>query len=77
MRNCGEFERKRTVLEIGAVLGGGEVHLDVVKGFALAEVVVVGGGEQTGAVASDDGLKVTAIDVNVRYSNQHFKENLV
>lgn len=39
------------------------MHLDVIEGFALAEIVVIGGGEQTGAVAPDDGLKVTAVDV--------------
>ena len=54
---------KRTVLEVRAVVGGGEVHLDVVEGFALAEVVVVGGGEEAAAVAPDYGLHVTAVDV--------------
>ncbi|PKH65183.1 hypothetical protein CRG98_050174 [Punica granatum] len=50
-------DRGRTVLEVRAVLGGGEVHLDVVEGLALAEVVVVGGGEEAGPVAPHDGLE--------------------
>jgi hypothetical protein len=50
-------EEDLTVLEVGPVLGGGEVHLDVVEGLALAEVVVVGGGEEARAVAPHDGLQ--------------------
>ena len=64
---------KRTVLEVRAVLGRGEMHLDVVEGFALAEVVVVGGCEQSGAVAADYGLQVTAVDVECHgFESVHF-----
>lgn len=37
-------KKKRTVLEIRTVLGSREMHLDVIKGFTLTEVVVIGGG---------------------------------
>lgn len=50
-------------MEIRTVLGGGEVHLDVVQGLALAEIVVVGGGEEARAVAPHDRLQVAAVDV--------------
>lgn len=33
------------------------MHLNVVEGLALAEIVVVGGGEETRAVAPHDGLQ--------------------
>lgn len=61
-----------TILEVGPVLSGGEVHFDVVQGFALAQVVVIGGGEEAGAVAPDDGLQVTAVDVEgERFESVH------
>ena len=64
---------RRLVLEVRAVLGGGEVHLDVVKGFALAEVVVVCGSEESGAVAANYGLQVTAVDVEGHsFESVHF-----
>ena len=50
-------------MEVRAVLGGGEVHLDVVEVFTLAEIVVIGGGEKTSTVASHDRLQVSAVDV--------------
>ena len=50
-------------MEVRAVLGSGEVHLDVVKVFALAEIVVIGGGEKAGTVAPHDRLQVSAMDV--------------
>lgn len=56
-------EGGRTVLEVGAVLGGGEVHLDVVEVLALAEVVVVGGGEEARPVPPHDGLQEAVVDV--------------
>ena len=67
-RGFGHPNRKRkeedlTVLEVGPVLGGGEVHLDVVEGLALAEVVVVGGGEEARAVPPHDGLQEPVVDV--------------
>lgn len=69
---------KRTVLEVRAILGGREVHLDVIEGFALAEIVVIGGGEQTRAVATDDGLQVTAVDVEGEgFESVHFGSDLV
>lgn len=70
--------RKRTVLEVRAVLGSGEVHLDVVEGFALAEVVVIGGGEETGAVAADDGLEEATVDVESEsFESVHFGSDLM
>lgn len=70
--------KKRTVLEVRTVLGGGEVHLDVVEGFALAEVVVIGGGEEAGAVAADDGLEEAAMDVEGEsFESVHFESDLM
>ncbi|GLT95627.1 hypothetical protein SLE2022_132980 [Rubroshorea leprosula] len=40
---------KRTILEIRPVFSNGKVHLDVVEGLALAEVVVIGGSEEAGS----------------------------
>lgn len=63
----------QTVLEIGPVLGGGEVHLDVVERLALAEVVVVRGRQQAGAVTSHDRLQVPAMDVEGHsFESVHF-----
>ena len=53
----------RTVLEVWPVLGGREVHLDVVEGLALAEVVVIGGGEEPRAVPPHDRLQEPVVDV--------------
>lgn len=50
-------------MEIRTVLGGGEVHLDVVEGFALAEIVVVGGGKEARSVAPHDRLQEATVDV--------------
>lgn len=70
--------RKRTVLEVRAVLGGGEVHLDVIQGFALAEVVVIGGSEETCAVAADDSLEKAAMDVESEsFKSVHFGSDLM
>jgi hypothetical protein len=38
-------EEKHTVLELRTVLGSGVMHLDIIKGFTLTEIVVIGGGE--------------------------------
>ncbi|GKV12837.1 hypothetical protein SLEP1_g23931 [Rubroshorea leprosula] len=40
---------KRTILEIRPVFSRGKVHLDVVEGLALAEVVVIGSSEEAGS----------------------------
>lgn len=39
------------------------MHLDVVEGFALAKVVVIGGREETGTVAADDSFEKPTMDV--------------
>lgn len=39
------------------------MHLDVVQGLALAEIVVVSGGEEARSVAPHDRLQVAAVDV--------------
>lgn len=48
------------------------MHLDVIEGFALAEVVVIGGGEQTSSVAPHDRLQVSTVDVEgERFESVH------
>lgn len=60
-------------MEVSPVLGGGEVHFDVVQGFALAEIVVIGGSEEPRTVSSDDSLQITAVDVEGhRFESVHF-----
>ncbi|GKU88718.1 hypothetical protein SLEP1_g2947 [Rubroshorea leprosula] len=54
---------KRTILEIRPVFSSGKVHLDVVKGLALAEVVVIGGSEEASLVAPHDRLQIPTMDV--------------
>ena len=58
-----KLKEKRTVLEVRAVLGGGEVHLDVVEVFALAQVVVIRGGEKPSSVSPHDRFQVPSIYV--------------
>lgn len=55
------------VLEVWPVLGGGEVHLDVVEGLALAEVVVIGGGEEARSVPPHDRLQEPVVDVERKH----------
>lgn len=57
---------KGTVLKVEAIVGEGSVHLHVIKRLELGEVVGVGGGEEAGAVAVDDGPRVPAVDVEGR-----------
>lgn len=63
LHNCCCVQGRRLVLEVCAVLGGGEVHLDVVEGLALAEIVVIGGREEAGAVPPHDRLQEPVVDV--------------
>ena len=53
----------RTVLEVRAVFGGGEVHFDVVEVLTLAQIIVIGRGEKPSTVAPHDRLQVSAMDV--------------
>lgn len=60
-------------MEVGPILGGGEVHLDVVEGLALAEIVVIRRREEPGSVSPDDGLQVSAMDVECHsFESVHF-----
>lgn len=64
----------RFVLEVGTVLGGGEMHLDIVERLALAQVVVIGGGEKPRSVTSHDRLQVPAVYVErQRLQSVHFE----
>ena len=49
------------------------MHLDVVEAFTLAEVVVIRGREEPRAVSANDGLQVTAMDVECQsFESVHF-----
>lgn len=52
-----------TVLEIRTVFSGGQMHFDVVERFALAQIVVIGGGQQARSVTPHDRLEVPAVNV--------------
>lgn len=60
-------------MEVRSIFGGGEVHLDVIEGLALAEIVVIDGGEQTSSVAPHDRLQISTMDVEgERFESVHF-----
>lgn len=50
------------------------MHLNVVKGFTLAQIVVIGSGKQASSVTPNDGLKVTAMNVKGKsFEAVHFE----
>ncbi|GKV38196.1 hypothetical protein SLEP1_g46131 [Rubroshorea leprosula] len=57
---------KRTILEIRPVFSSGKVHLDVIEGLALAEVVVIGSSEEVGLVAKAPGCEPKLLVANSR-----------
>lgn len=60
-------------MEVRPVLGGGEVHFDVVESFALAEIVVIGGSEEPRTIPSHNSLQITTMDVEGhRLESVHF-----
>lgn len=64
---------KRTVLEVRPVLGCGKVHLDVVEGLALAQIVVIGDCKQPSPVPPDDRLQVSSMNVEGKgFESVHF-----
>lgn len=75
LKKIGIEQRERTVLEVRTIFGGGEVHLDVVKCFALAQIVVIGGRQEPRTVAPHDRLQVSAVYVKRhRFEPVHLRE---
>lgn len=65
-------------MEVGAILGGREVHLNIVEGLALAEIVIISGGEKTSTVSPDDGLQVASVNVEGhRFEPVHFVNRIL
>ncbi len=55
-----------TVCQIRRIIRSAEVHLDVVQVFALAQIVVIGSGEEAGLVTPYYGLQITAIHIEIQ-----------
>jgi hypothetical protein len=55
-----------TVCQIRRIIRSAEVHLDVVQVFALAQIVVIGSGEEARLVTPYYGLQITAIHIEIQ-----------
>lgn len=57
---------KETVLKIRAVFGSRKVHLDIIKGFTLAEIVVISGSEKARSMTSHYGFQVATVNIECK-----------
>lgn len=50
-------------MQIRAILSGREVHLDIIKGFALTQIVIISGSQQPSPMSPNDGLQIASMNV--------------
>lgn len=54
------------------------MHLNIVEGLALAQIVIIRGGEKAGTVSPDDGLQVASVNVEGhRFEAVHFVNRIL
>ena len=63
-------------MKVRSILSGGKVHLDVVQGFTLAQIVIIGCSEQTSSMTPHDRFQVAAMNVECkRFKSVHLRED--